>query len=389
MASLFSEIKNSLFETNKVLSIQVDIQAGNISLFGLILKKQNEKIEIINSIDNLESEEWKSLPIILTLSGKGILQKRSDQSTEKVKLRNVFPAIKEEEFYCVYAPLTTGCNVCIIRNETIDSILNQLNIRRTQIVDISLESSVLSSYSDTSFELPDIIGGYKFTYENNNVSSFIKTETKGLNFIFGESLNAKFHFAFISGVAFFLKLNISGNDVWNMNKKEWKSKKIFQTTLAGLLGFLLVFFLVNLFVNNSLLSSFNEVSSEATKVEDLVNEKERIRNEIELKEDFINKLKLSQNAQFANLAEEIGISVPQNIQLTSIKFNPLKKSVRKKKEIIFDSGIVIIEGVSAKSIYYHKWAKALKSFNWVKKVELVAYEENRDKIGEFIIEIEY
>jgi len=83
------------------------------------------------------------------------------------------------------------------------------------------------------------------------------------------------------------------------------------------------------------------------------------------------------------------VTVPSNIQLTALNFNPLKKAVRKKKEIAFDGGVLMIEGVSMKSIYYHKWARELKKINWVKKIELVAYEVNREKVGEFIIEIEY
>lgn len=389
MASLFSEIKNSLFETNKILSLQVEIQTTGVALNGVILKKKNDKVEVVDLIVDLESEEWKSLPISLTITGKGILQKKSDQSAEKTKLRNVFPAIKEDEFYCVFSTLQSGCNVSIIREETIDSILNQLSITRDQVIDIALETSILSSYANTTLDLPTTIGGFEFTYDSNEIVSFNRTESKSLNVILGEQLDEKVHLAYLAGVAFFLKLNTSDNPIWIYNKQEWKSKKVFQTAVVGLLGFLLIFFLGNLFVNNSLQSSFNEMSIKASEVEDLVNEKERIQNAINIKEDFIDKLQLTKNAQFASLAEEIGSSVPKNIQLTSIKFNPIKKSVRKKKEIVFESGVLIIEGVSLKSIFYHKWTNVLKELNWVQKIELVAYEENRDKIGEFIIRIEY
>ena len=105
--------------------------------------------------------------------------------------------------------------------------------------------------------------------------------------------------------------------------------------------------------------------------------------------DNVDQLQLTKNAQFANLAEDIGKTVPDNIQLTSLNFNPLKKAVRKKKEIAFNSSVLIIKGVSLKSIYYHEWARTLKQIDWVKKIELVAYDVNREKVGEFIIEIKY
>ena len=389
MTKLFSEIKNSLFETNKILSLEIVIKSNELELKGIILKKKNNKIEVVQTLTDLNFEEWKHLPVILTLSGKGVLLKRAENSVEKVKIRNVFPAIKEDEFYSVFSPLNSGCFVSIIRHEVIAQIIETLKIKKDSIIDISLEAFVVSGFSGMQMNLPKFLGEWAVNYEEDSVADIKKSDTYKLNRILGEDIESRFHLAYLAGIAFFLNLRISGNTKWDLRKQEWKSKKIFQTALIGSLSFLLIFFLGNLIINNFLKNTNNTISKKAYSVSALVEAKENIQKEINRKNDFINQLQLTKNAQFANLAEEIGVTVPSNIQLTALNFNPLKKAVRKKKEIAFDGGVLIIEGVSMKSIYYHKWARELKKINWVKKIELVAYEVNREKVGEFIIEIEY
>jgi len=145
----------------------------------------------------------------------------------------------------------------------------------------------------------------------------------------------------------------------------------------------------NMVLNQILNSTYNEKAALALKHSDLVNQAVALQEEEELKREFIQKLGLEVNPQFAVFSDEIGETVPQSIQLSKLIVNPLKKTIRKKKLIEFKNEIIEIGGFCKSSQVCNEWVQELRNLSWIKKIELVEFKFNKDNIGEFTVEVSY
>ena len=106
------------------------------------------------------------------------------------------------------------------------------------------------------------------------------------------------------------------------------------------MGILLLVFMGNMVFNQILNGTYNEKVAIALTHTDLVNQAASLQEEEKLKKEFIEKLGLEVNPQFAVFSDEIGETVPQSIQLNRLIVNPLKKAIRKNKLIEFKKEII-------------------------------------------------
>ncbi len=392
MSKLFNKIATGFSGLNKLISVSINLSSEFPELEGgsFILSKGDVNFEL--DINDFKKEDISKLPVVLTIEGKGVLHKFVETSIDKIKLRNIIPNIKEEDFYVNYIPNEVGTWVSIIRKDLVSKILEEKGILIDNIVDLYLGPTGIQWLTEMSDELPAFVGGSELTYKSNQLESIRKSSSGHLKnrFIFGVDLEFNKHLAFIGALVCFSKRNSNHkNETWTKNNKTLKDKKVFQNSVKLTLGVLLFVFMGNMVLNQILNSTYNEKAALALKHSDLVNQAVALQEEEELKREFIQKLGLEVNPQFAVFSDEIGETVPQSIQLSKLIVNPLKKAIRKKKLIEFKKEIIEIGGFCKSSQVCNEWVQELRTLSWIKKIELVEFKFNKDNIGEFIIEVSY
>ena len=392
MSKLFNKIATGFSGLNKLISVSINLSSEFPELEGgsFILSKGDVNFE--SDIKDFKKEDISKLPVVLTIEGKGVLHKFVETSIDKIKLRNIIPNIKEEDFYVNYTPNEVGTWVSIIRKDLVSKILEEKGLLIDNIVDLYLGPTGVQWLTEMSNELPAFVGGSELTYKSNQLESIRKSSGGHLKnrFIFGVDLEFNKHLAFIGALVCFSKRNSNHkNETWSKNNKTLKDKKVFQNSVKLTLGVLLFVFMGNMVLNQILNSTYNEKAALALKHSDLVNQAVALQEEEELKREFIQKLGLEVNPQFAVFSDEIGETVPQSIQLSKLIVNPLKKAIRKKKLIEFNNEIIEIGGFCKSSQVCNEWVQELRTLSWIKKIELVEFKFNKDNIGEFIIEVSY
>ena len=392
MSKLFNKIATGFSGLNKLISVSINLSSEFPELEGgsFVLSKGDVNFEL--DINDFKKEDISKLPVVLTIEGKGVLHKYVETSVDKIKLRNIIPNIKEEDFYVNYTPNEVGTWVSIIRKDLVSKILEEKGILIDNIVDLYLGPTGIQWLTEMSNELPAFVGGSELTYKSNQLESIRKSSGGHLKnrFIFGVDLEFNKHLAFIGALVCFSKRNHSHkNETWTKNKKTLKDKKVFQNSVKLTLGVLLFVFMGNMVLNQILNSTYNEKAALALKHSDLVNQAVALQEEEELKREFIQKLGLEVNPQFAVFSDEIGETVPQSIQLSKLIVNPLKKTIRKKKLIEFKNEIIEIGGFCKSSQVCNEWVQELRNLSWIKKIELVEFKFNKDNIGEFTVEVSY
>lgn len=392
MSRLFNKIATGFSGLNKLISISINLSSEFPELEGGSFVLSNGEVNYESCIKDFKKEEILKFPVVLTIEGKGVLHKFTETSSDKIKLRNIIPNIKEEDFYINYTPNANGTWVSIVRKDVVSKILEDKGVSIDNIVDLYLGPTGIQWLTEMSNELPSFVGGSELTYQNNQLQSIRKSSEGHLKnrLIFGADIEFNKHLSFIGAlVSFSQKNSFHKNEFWTKNTSTLKDKKTFQNTLKLTLAILLLVFMGNMVFNQVLNGTYNEKAALALKNTDLVNQSVALQEEEDLKKEFIEKLGLEVNPQFAVFSDEIGETVPQSIQLSRLIVNPLKKAIRKKKLIEFKKEIIEIGGFCKSSQVCNEWVQELRTLNWVKKIELVEFKFNKDNIGEFIIEVSY
>lgn len=392
MSRLFNKIATGFSGLNKLISISINLSSEFPELEGGSFVLSNGEVNYESCIKDFKKEEILKFPVVLTIEGKGVLHKFTETSSDKIKLRNIIPNIKEEDFYINYTPNANGTWVSIVRKDVVSKILEDKGVSIDNIVDLYLGPTAIQWLTEMSNELPVFVGGSELTYQNNQLQSIRKSSEGHLKnrLIFGADLEFNKHLSFIGALVSFSKKNsFHKNEFWTKNTSTLKDKKTFQNTLKLTLAILLLVFMGNMVFNQVLNGTYNEKAALALKNTDLVNQSVALQEEEDLRKEFIEKLGLEVNPQFAVFSDEIGETVPQSIQLSRLIVNPLKKAIRKKKLIEFKKEIIEIGGFCKSSQVCNEWVQELRTLNWVKKIELVEFKFNKDNIGEFIIEVSY
>ena len=392
MSKLFNKIATGFSGLNKLISVSINLSDEISEPEGGCFVLSKGEVNFDSDIKSFKKEDLTKVPIVLTIEGKGVLHKFVETSIDRIKLRNVIPNIKEEDFYINCTPNENGTWVSIVRKDLVSKVLEDKNLSINNVIDLHLGPTGIQWLSEISEDLPSFIGASELIYRNNQLESIRKSSSGHLKnrLIFGVDLEFNKHLAFVGALVSFLHKNsIHKNEFWTKNALNLKDKKVFQNTVKLTLGILLFVFMGNMVFNQVLNGSYNEKVALALKHTDLLNQASALQNEEQLKKEFIQKLGLEVNPQFAFFSDEIGATVPQSIQLNRLVLNPLKKSIRKEKLIEFEKEVIEISGFCKSSQICNEWVQKLRTLKWVKKIELVEFKFNKDNIGEFTVEVSY
>ena len=393
MSKLFNKIASGFSGGSSILSVSVGISPDQLSIHGGIFKLNNGELELDIPYDSLREEELNNRPFVLTCEGRGVLHKFVDSTPEKIKLRSVIPNLKERDFYINYTPCGNGTWVSLIRKDTVEKLLNDLSLSLELMVDLHLGALAIQWFSESyPSSLPRFIGNTEIEYVDGAVKELRKCamRTKFPQSIFGFDLAYTFHLSFVGALVYKSGLNaLHRGEQWLLNERNIKDKKGYQLSVKLVLGLLLLVFMGNMITGQLLNTQLNEKSNLAQAHISLVNESEFLQEEEKLKKEFIQQLGLEVNPHFAHFVDEIGETVPDQIQLNGLTINPLSKSIRKKKQIEFKNEIIHVGGFCKSSQICNNWIDRLRSLNWAKKVELVEFKINKKNIGEFLIEVSY
>jgi Tfp pilus assembly protein PilN len=392
MSKLLDKLKSSYSGINNVLSLTVNLSDEGENLNGLAISQKKNSVVPGENINQLDQEDILKMPFIFTCEGKGVLNKYIKTTWDKVKIRNVIPNIKEEDFYINYTPTSSGCWVSLVRRDTILEALKKHGLKQALMIDLHVGPSSIQRLNNTNLVLPKTLGSNELIFEDNQLQEIQKVSDNSFknNNILGEHLSYNLHLPFVTAVVSLNSLNVNQKDIeFTATLNELKSKKTFESTLKLVLGFLLVMFMGNVVVNQLLKNTQQEINKEAESYKALNQKVQALKNNVEVKNDFIQKLQLSKNIQYSFYAEQIGASTPKSIQLTQFQINPLNKNIRKNKLISFTNGQIKVYGVCKSSHNCNDWVEDLRTFEWAKTVELAVYNINKDRIGEFQINIEF
>ena len=365
---------------SKVAGLHVRLNGENPQMDAAVVKKENTTIEKDATHSGLQDSKQlrevldTSLPICLSVDGKGVLHKTINASeagpNPKIDklIQLILPNAKASDFFHqIVKEDENEYIVSIIRKEALYQLNDDLNTRGFVVVQVSLGPFAARLLEQEEEEEEEV------QKEENPAAGQV---------------------AYANAFQYFLpqtlKIAIKENEFTEYDD-EFIQKRIFTAMgWAGLVVFLGVL-LINYFTFSALDVRNQELSHSVENYQDQLNYLEALEKRTQQREQFLQGAGwLSPDSKTSFYADRIAATVPREIRLSVLNIFPREKNKNRseKRKWLYDGARIAISGNSNRSTSVNEWMKQLENLAWVKKVELVNYTQKalRDR-GEFEIHI--
>lgn len=389
MPTLLSKI----FNINCIQVIGVFQDTNNEVYSLLTFKKTKDKLDSIDSrsftsIENLLEFIDTKLPVVLAIDGKGVLNKKVD-NTNEVDLawqKNIdFSTI----YYTNYV-LDNFIFMSFCRKNVVEEWHQKFENKKIQILSTYIGSFLSVLLAETINEERIISGNLNLVLEQNKLVDFIKLETiPDKKYKVSETLVTNYTLP-LYGVAlhYFVKNESVTLSEGNTNSiDEVIYKKAFSFFGILMLGSFLV----------SLLLSYIGIQFYASKNAELniqnVYSNKAYHQIISLEEQKKDKEKIIHDSGFLSdkfltfYAYEIISSTPNTLSLDELNIAPLQKVVKHNEKVEITPGTLIVKGKTINEEEFNSWLRNLKKMNWIAKFELESLRKDKKNNTQFSLKI--
>jgi hypothetical protein len=351
--------------------ILIHNQSGN-PLFHYACINEQTMAHNFTSFDSLEEilkKADKKIPFIIHVRGAGVLA-RSVENAPNYKERLLVSG-REDEFYFNSYERSGSVLVSFARKNVIDEFLSPILAAKAFIWALYIGPSILPFKLEN---LQSIQSDYVLSFPSSNQVTISKNELE----LSEKQVQASYLEAIINYT--YQKNNNSdlfhqgiNEEALKQTKSEYKDYKQFRIIGLSILSF----FLVTLTINYFLVNYLNQVAADYE--QEIAGYQENFAIIDRTKQEKQRKLILFQNSgmQSGNLlsyyADEIGVTVPKDIQFTEMELFPLVQQLKPKHKVETDNSKIIIHGITINSKVLDDWMEDLEKKEWIQSVEVINY----------------
>ena len=323
-------------------------------------------------------------PVVLSVSGKGIIHKQLKGAEKTDLFRTAFSAVEKKDFYVQEALAEDLAWVSIIRKTLADDIIGKLQSSGLNVYALSLGGlpviSIWELLSGTGegfsanghkFEVSPEghLTGYRYLEGEQNTGNLKLGDTK-----LASALLVPYALAFQLFLHDKLAVVKVENDQVDHRFKDFlefsklkKTAGIFVFTLLGLL--VISFFALTHY--NAENAKLNQQVGAITATAD---QSDLLKKEIADQKILLEKLGWNGGYSHAFLLNEIGSSKPKALTLNEIQFDRLKESAENKDVL----ASIKIAGETSNLSAVNNWIFLLKEKKWAKEVKLLRYQQDTE-----------
>ncbi len=367
--------------------ILIHNQSGNALLHFACINEQTMAHELTSfeSMEELLKKADKKIPFIIHVRGAGILA-RSVENAPNYKERLLVSG-REDEFYFNSYERSGSILVSFARKNVMDEFLNPIAAVKGFIWALYIGPSILP------FKLENLN-----TIQSDYVLSFPSSDQVTISKNEQELSEKQVQASYLEAIINYTYQKNANSDVFHQGideetfkktKSEYKDYRQFRIIGLSILSF----FLVTLTINYFLVNHLNQVAADYE--QEIAGYQENFAIIDRTKQEKQRKLILFQNSgmQSGNLlsyyADEIGVTVPKDIQFAEMELFPLAQQLKPKHKVETDNSKIIIHGITMNSKILDDWMEDLEQKEWIQSVEVINYSrlDDRNSIFHIIIHI--
>jgi hypothetical protein len=373
------------------------------TLIAVELKSTKEGIEVVQKLTDITLEELakknvKNIPLYFSVGGKGVIHKKvkaEDSVTDQELIGQVFPNASIKDFYLQRSKIQDFDSwISVIRKEVLDQFMTQLEKMNLYGIQIYLGPFALSPILPYLDKITVLTTSHELLIDNNTIIQIdsVGNVSNGEEYnIEGEVIHSHELIAFGSAFNHFLsavKLVPIFSEKITEFKEEYFYRKKSIVVGVSIVAFFFMVVVSNLLIGQSYEKTHNGLQYQMNSNKQFVEELQLLQKEVKIKEQFIQNSGVARASKIAFYTDQIGISIPESIQLNQLFVNPLAKRVNKAEDISFTYNNINIRGTVTRSIDLNNWMKTLKEYEWVDELHIISFiQDNMKTVGEFEIEV--
>lgn len=347
-----------------------------------------ETIETFESKESLDRVLKVKYPLILHFFGKGILNRRIENSPDYID--KLIVNGKKDDFYFATLDFEDYKYVSFTRKDHVSSEVEFFQDKGGIIIDISIGPFVSQSHAlpvrlsvtpTTQFEWKSSrLFDFKIKNEQTTDTSY---EFRGWHW--GNRLYAGIlAYLFLENETF---PSVLDEKTKSKSKTDLADKKQFE----GLGLFTLAFFLIALtgnYLYQGKLSNDNaKLEDDITVFSDNLNRIDYLSTEIDRKSQLVRTSGILNYRFISFYLDQLGETISKDIRLTELTVFPLKKQLKQKKRPEFAQSNILISGLSISSTSLENWLKKVDRLEWMGKSEILNFSKKSDKVGVFTVKL--
>lgn len=367
--------------------ILIHNQTGNALLYFVGINSQTTAHDpaAFESMEEILKKADKTVPFIIHVRGAGILA-RSVENAPNYKERLLVSG-REDEFYFNSYERSGSILVSFARKNVIDEFLRPIEAIKGFVWALYIGPSILPFKLE---KLNTIQSDYVLSFPTSDQVILSKNEQELTEKqILTTYLEAIIQYTFQKvdhPDSFYQAIDEETFKKTRSNYKDYRQFRVIGLSI-------LAFFLVTLTINYFLVNHLNQVAVDYE--EEIAGYQDNFAIIDRTKQEKQRKLILFQNSgmQSGNLlsfyADEVGSTVPKEIQFTEMELFPLVQQLKPKHKVETDNTRITVQGITLNSKILDDWMEDLEKKEWVQSVEVINYSrlDDRNSIFHIIIHI--
>lgn len=374
---------NRIWKLKKMLLVVINFTANGIE-FSAISTKGNKKTSL--SFDDLASlikHFGKEKAYHIHASGNGVLTRMVD-NIPNYKEQLIVNGDKDD-FYFSSIEFGSKLITSFFRKSLLDEVLTLLEQQKVFLLNVTSGISPLLLSEETNFEVKY---DYEVSIKNGEIFRFEKhNQTPSNGFYQGQLIDL--NEALYEGVLRTYQLkqtHFNGgltDEVKTEKLQQFNDYRQFKFIGVSAVSFILLLLLANYFFLNNLNQKVADLELNLALNNENISLLDRLEQEKTRKEQLILTSGINSKSFTSFYIDRIGKSVPSSIKLKEMYVFPLKEKLKQKRKVDISQDIIEIIGYTPNSYTMDDWMEKMNRFDWVNKVELVAYNKNSEQQAEF------
>lgn len=399
-------IPKSYVIKSEICGVECLCEEDNNTFYYTFLQNKKNKIEITkrgassNSSEILSLAKKSSTPIALVINGKGVISKKiifseNDSLQLQDLIKQHFSTIQPQEFYVqFYQNSNNSGHLVICRKKQVDDIIQQFETKKQEVVNVFLGSLICNSISnltatfnriDTGINQLQLVNGEVDTIQSYQNEERTNLTIGDLNLTPNEIIAFSSGFSYLTQQRNYITENI---EISQLSIKHSEKIKV-RLLILCMAIFLFVICVVNAFIFSQKFEEDNALEVQLNMYESKNSQITQLLENYQKKKSLIEQTGIFENKKLSVYADKIASSLPNDILLRDLYFNPQTEETEEDSLVSFNNNELIIKGNCTKSLLLNEWVNVLKSQSYVKSVNLESFIFNSEgRLPNFILKVE-
>jgi len=376
----------NLFSGHFIIDFYED-QTGDKQFYFLNIKSKNQEFEVnksesFNSFSDLKKSSKRFKGIHLNINSFFVLTKivpwLSDQD---VMINGAFPNIDWDKFYFQIGRFGDKAILSLARKSQVEEVITSFESNNLKVKSLTLGVStiyeVVPFTGDQGFETLK----FKLELTTSEITEFSDGLKKSLEGAKIQVADFELNSYFLPGLSSFLglfqeKLNL-GASLKDRNKElksNFKKDLVFKGLMFSSVSLLLIILTFNSFLYTNYYEDLNYYKSLNSKVEIEKEKWEQLEIKHAEKKALVENFYSTSHSNSTFLLNQIVVSVPREITLGGLKYQPFSKAIEQDNPIEIKKNIIILSGVTSGEYSFSEWIQNMERKEWVNEVEINDYQ---------------